>query len=72
MTFLSYIDSKLCVSFIILFNPLEMSSVLEHYNPYTTDSNLAWDGLKSSKFGRTRIHFPPKDLISHGITHKIM
>ncbi len=43
-----------------------MSSVLEHYNPYSVNSELEWDGLRSSKFGRTKVFLPRKDLITTG------
>lgn len=41
-------------------------SVLDHYNPYTTNSGLEWDGLRSSKFGRTKVFLPKRDLITTG------
>lgn len=43
-----------------------MSSVLEHYNPHSVHSELEWDGLRSSKFGRTKVFLPHKDLITTG------
>jgi hypothetical protein len=44
----------------------DMSSVLEHYNPHSVHSELEWDGLRSSKFGRTKVFLPRKDLITTG------
>ncbi len=43
-----------------------MPSVLDHYNTrngYTVDSNFNWEGLKSSKFGKTKVFKPALDLI---------
>lgn len=47
-------------------------SLLDHYNPYKTNSEQDWDGLHSAKFGRTRAHIPHKDLITTGITYSIL
>lgn len=44
-----------------------MSSVLDHYNDYATNSKFDWQGLKSSRFGRTKLLLPPKDVISPGL-----
>lgn len=44
-----------------------MSSVLDHYNDYATNSKLEWEGLRSSKFGRTKFFLPPKDVIQPGL-----
>lgn len=44
-----------------------MSSVLDHYNDYKTNSNLEWEGLKSNRFGRTKYLIPSKDVISPGL-----
>ncbi len=41
-----------------------MSSVLEYYGQYNPESTFDWTGLKSSKFGRTRRHFTPRDTLN--------
>ena len=40
-----------------------MSSVLDYYGQYNPESTMNWDGFKSSKFGRTRKHYTPRDTI---------
>jgi len=40
-----------------------MTTVLDYYSQYSPESNLEWDGIKCSKFGKTRKHFTPRDSI---------
>ena len=40
-----------------------MPSTLDYYGQYNPESTMDWDGFKSSKFGRTRKHFMPRDII---------
>jgi hypothetical protein len=40
-----------------------MSSVLDYYGQYNPESTLDWNGIKSSKFGKTRKYFLPRDSI---------
>ena len=44
-----------------------MPSALDHYNTYQTDSQFEWEGMKSSKFGKTKFFLPRTDLIKKGI-----
>jgi hypothetical protein len=42
---------------------------MQQYNEYSTESNLHWQGLNSSKFPRPRLIHPRKDIIKTG-THR--
>ncbi len=43
-----------------------MERSMQHYNEYTTESNLAWEGITSSKFPRPRLIHQKRDVIKTG------
>lgn len=54
------------IKIIIASFTSRMYTVLDHYNPHSTNSEQEWDGLRSSKFGRTKLFLPHRDTISTG------
>ena len=49
-----------------------MATAFDYYNPHSTDSQPEWDGLRSSKFARTKAFLPKRDSINLGIASLIM
>jgi hypothetical protein len=43
-----------------------MLESLYHFNQYSGESALDWNGLRSAKFGKTRLSIPSKDAIDRG------
>ena len=43
-----------------------MATAFDYYNPHSIDSQFEWEGLRSSKFGRTKAFMPKRDTINLG------
>lgn len=43
-----------------------MDRTLQHFNQYTTESQMDWPGLQSNRFPKPRLIHPRRDLIQSG------
>lgn len=48
-----------------------MDRTLQHFNQYSTESVMDWQGLHSNRFPRPRLIHPRKDLIGTSTTQYI-